>query len=207
MTGKNPPKSRTKERRLQLDAGLLARLVRAVRGWMRRPVGLYRLNGRWRAGLMERRRAPGDALALRGMLDDLQERLLAQDPTFATDLLGQLLQVHDEMRLKGWAGVVALPEAVRSKALFQAQMLARSAPSTAMTQLIGRLRASQAVATSPERVPALARDGNSARAESALEVSEGSSDEFEASQRGWLDTVAPLQTPAGASATAKERSP
>lgn len=189
--GKKPPTSPKMDRRLRRDAGALARLVRAMGGWLRRPVGIYRLDGRWRAGLVERRRAPDDALDLRGMVDDLQDRLLAQDPAVAGDLLGHLVQLHDQMRLQGWAGVMALPEAVRSKALFQAQILARKAPSRTMTQLIDRLRASQPAPVSPDRAPA--RGASVARAESAMEVSEGSPDEFEASQRGWLDTVPPLQ--------------
>ena len=203
-TAKNPPTSPSTERRLQNGAWVLARVARALRGLIRRPVGIYRVDGRWRAGLVERRRAPDDALALRGILDDLQERLLTQDPDFATGVLDHLVQVYDQMRSKGWAGVAALPDAVRSRALFQARMLARRAPSEPMTRLIDRLSASQPAQASSERSSATERDGVLAHAGTALEVSELSSDEFEASQRGWLDTVPPLHPPAPA---AKERSP
>ena len=192
-TGKTPPTLPTKERRLRQDAGLLARLVRALQRWVRQPVGIYRLDGRWRAGLVERRLAPADALALRGILDDLEERLLAQEASFTADVLGQLVEVHDQMRLKGWAGVLALPEAVRARALLQAQMLAQKSPYPTMTELIERLRAAQPAAAGPMQTPAPAREGSAARAESALEVSEASAEEFEASQLGWIDTVPPLQ--------------
>jgi hypothetical protein len=199
-----PPKTRKpapslpkKERRLQPDAGLLARIARAMVGWMRRPVGVYRIDGRWRAGLVERRRAPADALALRGMLDELQERLLAQEPGYAQAQLGELVQVHDQMRLKGWAGVVALPEFIRSNALAQAQKLARESPVPRMSQLIDRLRTSLLPPPSKEPVasPAPSASRSIERPETEVEVSEASTDEFEASQRGWLDTVPPLQKP------------
>lgn len=97
------------DRRRPAHTGLLVRLIRALRDWVRRPVAIYRLDGRWRAGLVERRRAPADAWAFRVLLDDLQERLLTQEPGMADALLGQLIQVHDEGRQKGWAGVLALP--------------------------------------------------------------------------------------------------
>ena len=198
MTGKNAPTSPSKERRLQRDARVLQRVARALQGWMRRPIGIYRVDGRWRAGLVERRRTPDDARALRAIVDDLQERLLAQDPDFAADRLDQLLQVHDQMRLHGWAGVAALPEAVRARALFQARMLARTTPSAPMTMLIDRLGASRPAPASPAQPSASMHDGSYVHDEAALEVSELSAEEFEASQRGWLDTMPPLHPTAPA---------
>jgi hypothetical protein len=183
------------DRRRPAHTGLLVRLIRALRDWVRRPVGIYKLDGRWRAGLVERRRAPADAWAFRVLLDDLQERLLTQEPGMADALLGQLIQVHDEGRQKGWAGVLALPPAVRSRALFQAQLLAEQAPHPSLAQLIERLRQSQPVADGAARPPSLSSQRSPVCADLALEVTETSPEAFEAEaqQMGWLDTVSPLQ--------------
>jgi hypothetical protein len=180
------------DRRLPADAGLLARWLRAFRGMLSRPVGLQRVDGRLRAGLLERRRAPGDALEVRAIVADLNERLLAQDPDLAATVFAPLVRVHDRLRLKGWAGVLALPPTVRSRALFQAQMLTQKAPTPAMNQLVRRLADTP---TSSATAPAPAAPDSAAAssvADSVPEVSETSAEEFEASRRGWLDTVSTL---------------
>jgi hypothetical protein len=51
-----------------------------------------------------------------------------------------LVQLHDELRRKGWAGAAALPASVLARALVQADELRREAPGPAMKQLIDKLR-------------------------------------------------------------------
>lgn len=207
-TDSNPNALPSKDRRLQSDAAVVARIVRAMRGWLRRPVGVYRLDGNWRAGLVERRRAPGDALALRGLLDDLQVRLQAQESGYRAAVLGDLQQLHDQMRIQGWAAVLALPDAMRAQVLFQARILAQESPYPVLTQLIEGLRSGLPTPAGSPRQQALVRAGDVSKAEPALEVSESSPEEFEAeaSQAGWLDTVPPWQ-PHVPTPTVREPSP
>jgi hypothetical protein len=180
------------DRRLPAEAGWVARWLRAFRGLLSRPVGVQRVNGRFRAGFLERRRAPSDALEVRAIVGDLHERLIAQDPLLAATVFAPLVQIHDALRLKGWPGVLALPASVRSRALFQAQMLTQKGPTPAMNQFVRRLLATQN-ATAPDPSPAVVdRTAAGSVADSEPEVSETSTEEFEASQRGWLDTVSTL---------------
>jgi hypothetical protein len=183
------------DRRLRDSAGRLARWFRALQGLARRPVGVQRLDGHLRVGFLERRRAPGDALAVRDIVADLSERLMAQDPDIAATVFAPLVQVHDALRLQGWAGVLALPAPTRSRALFQAQMLVHKAPTAPMNQFIKRLTEAQAVAapnTAASASNIADADAPTSLADSVPEVSEASAAEFDASQQGWLDTVSTM---------------
>ena len=179
-----------KERRLPTKAGPLRRAFRWLSGLLRRPLGFMRNQGHLRFGFVERRRAPPDALEAAALRADLRSRMLSYPPEHAAQMLNHLAQLHDEYGRGGWAAVAALPPAVLDKALFQAQMLLRDGSSPPLKKLIERLRALQpatetAAAATPPATP------RAQPADSALEISEASQEDFEASERSWFASLPP----------------
>jgi hypothetical protein len=181
-----------KERRLPTHAGPLRRVLRWMAGLLRRPLGFMR-NGRGvRLGFVERRRAPPDALEAADLRTDLRSRMLSYPPDHAARMLSHLVQVHDEFGRAGWAAVTALPPTVLDKALFQAQMLLRDGSSPPLKKLIERLRALQpardkaAAEETPQAAPPPPRQTGA-----ALEISEASQEDFEATERSWFGTLPP----------------
>ena len=144
-----------KDRRLPAEAGGLRRLWRWMKGWLRRPIGLVGAGGHRRLGFVERRKRPADALSVAGMRSELRQRLLTLPPERAEQHFSHLVQVHDELGRKGWAGVGALPASVLARALIQADELRREAPNPAMKQLVDKLRTLQP----PPPAPAPAAKG------------------------------------------------
>jgi len=192
-------KKQPKERRLPSEAGPLRRALRWLGGLLRRPLGFMRSEGHLRFGFVERRRAPPDALEASALRADLRSRMLAYPPDHAATMLSHLVQVHDEFSRAGWQAVKALPPSVLGKALFQAQMLLRDASSPPLKLLVERLRALQptaAVATTkatepaPTAAPEAQRDEKPASG-NALEISEASHEDFEATERSWFGTLPP----------------
>lgn len=187
-----------KERRLPVEAGPLRRSLRWLSGLLRRPLGFMRSEGHLRFGFVERRRAPPDALEAKALRADLRSRMLAYPPDHAATMLSQLVQVHDEFSRAGWPAVKALPPSVLGKALFQAQMLMRDASSPPLKLLVERLRALQPAAAKPgkpaeaaaEPVPEVRR-GEKPMSGNALEISEASQEDFEATERSWFGTLPP----------------
>ncbi len=189
-------KKQPKERRLPAEAGPLRRAFRWLSGLLRRPLGFMRNEGHLHFGFVERRRAPPDALEAAALRADLRSRMLAYPPDHAATMLSQLVQVHDEFSRAGWSAVKALPPSVLGKALFQAQMLTRDASSPPLKLLVERLRALQAPAAKVAEAaavptPELRRDGKPPVPGNALEVSEASHEDFEATERSWFGTLPP----------------
>lgn len=193
-------KKQPKERRLPAEGAPLRRAMRWLAGLLRRPLGFMRSEGHLRFGFVERRRAPPDALEASALRADLRSRMLAYPPDHAATMLSHLLQVHDEFSRAGWSAVKALPPSVLGKALFQAQMLMRDASSPPLKLLVERLRALQPSSAKPGKPAAAevaAEPAPEARREdrpvpgNALEISEASHEDFEATERSWFGTLPP----------------
>lgn len=193
-----------KDRRLPPDAAGPRRIWRGLIGLLRRPLGFMRGEGHWRFGFVERRRAPPDALQAAEFRQELSTRMLAYPADDAAHMLRHLVQLHDELTRSGWAGVEQLPASVRSRALFQAQMLERDGHSPVLTRFIERLRSMQPAAEAPAVATAATASGggkvqrrvrNFDDTASELEVSEGSHEDFEATSRSWFATLGPPEDP------------
>lgn len=183
-----------KDRRLGPEAGPLPHLCRWLQGLLRRPIGIVGERGQRRLGFVERRKRPADALAVAGLRADLRQRLLALSPERAERHFSQLVQVHDELGHKGWAGVALLPHSVLARALAQADELRREAPSPTMKQLVDKLRSLQP--PPPPAPPAVDLNATDAREPrrppgASLEVSEATPEDFEASKRSWFAELPP----------------
>ncbi len=205
-----------RDRRLPASAAGPRRFWRGLLGLLRRPLGFMRGDGHWRFGFVERRRAPPDALQAAEFRQELRTRMLAYPADDAAHMLRHLVQLHDELTRSGWSGVERLPASVRSRAMFQAQMLERDGHSPVLTRFIERLRAmqpaSEGLAASPTAASATAAAAATAptRARrdqrrfddtaSELEVSEGSHEDFEATSRSWFATLGPPEPPEAAGA-------
>jgi len=117
--------------------------------------------------------------------------MLSYPPEHAAQMLNHLVQLHDEYGRGGWAAVVALPSSVLGKALFQAQMLLRDGSSPPLKKLIVRLRELQSAAeaaageTAPQARPRAKPVSN------ALEISEASQEDFDATERSWFASLPP----------------
>lgn len=180
-----------KERRLSTHAGPLRRVFRWLAGLLRRPLGFMHNEGSLRFGFVERRLAPPDALEAAELRTDLRSRMLSYPPDHAAHMLSHLVEVHDEFVRAGWAAVMELPPPVLGKALFQAQMLLRDGSSPPLKKLIERLRELQPArdtATADEAPPARPRPRPVG---AALEISETSHEDFEATERSWFGTLPP----------------
>jgi hypothetical protein len=195
MPARQPsPQPPRRDRRAPAGArGPLHRLRRWT-SLLRRPITLQHRDGKWRLVFVDRRRAGEieDRLALQRLHAELRASLLNYAPEQAAQLLRQLVQVHDELLHKGWAGVQALPAAVRSKALFQAELLAREAATPALLTMVVRLRALQAP-PEPAQAPAPRPHASGGK---AVEVFELSPEDFQESERSWFGGLQPA--PSGA---------
>lgn len=180
-----------KERRLPEKAGPLRHAFRWLSALLRRPLGFMRNEGRLRFGFVERRRAPPDALEAAELRTDLRSRMLAYPPEHAGQILSHLVQLHDEYGRGGWAAVVALPPAVLDKALFQAQMLLRDGSSPPLKKLIVRLRELQPAPQATAGEPAPTAKPRAKPVGNAVEISEASQEDFEATERSWFASLPP----------------
>ena len=192
----------TKDRRLRAEAGVLRRFWRWLQGMLRRPIGIVGHSRQRRLGFVERRTQTADALSVAGLCAELRQRLLTLSPERADVHFSHLVQLHDELRRKGWAGAAALPASVLARALVQADELRREAPGPAMKQLIDKLRS---LLPPPAPSAAAASQGANARADelhearrppgASLEVSEVTHEDFEASKRSWFGDLPPEPEP------------
>ncbi len=188
-----------KDRRLHAEAGGLRRLWRWMKGLLSRPIGIVGAAGQRRLGFVERRKRPADALSVAGLRAELRQRLLTLSPERAERQYTHLVQVHDELGRKGWAGVGLLPASVLARALIQADELRREAPSAAMKQLVDKLRSLQPPPPAPAAKAAEAAaaasvtDAREPRRPpgASLEVSEATQEDFEASKRSWFGELPP----------------
>ena len=152
------------------------------------PLALVRRRGELHVVLVDRRRpSPNDpAVALALLRDELRDRLLAHENAHTAQVMRHLVFVHDELGNKGWDGVAAFPARVLRKALTQAEMLASEEATSAMTQMVDRLRACQVAAeVREERAPG----PRVAAVDDSTEVSEASHEDFALMERAWVDTV------------------
>jgi len=183
VTAVKPAKTRSKplkERRKPAGAPGSMRWLGGVLG---RPLGVGQGEVGPRIVLIERRKAP-DAPAERllpQVCAALRSRLEGHDSRDATRVMRHLALVHDELGRRGWGGIEAMPSRVLGMALVQAQMLTSDEPSTALSQLIDRLRIVKvAVEVREERLR------SAAAADCQVEVSEVTHEEFTRSERSWL---------------------
>lgn len=166
--------------------------LRWVRGLVKRPLKLTRRDGALQFTLVDRRRPPDVIEAERlkqlrdALCEELPERLRSPGHQSVTLVMRHLGFVHHKLVRRGWKGVGALNSRLLGRALVQAQMLASHEVSPALLQLIRQLQELQAAAELREKrqTPVV-----NAAAAPTLEVSEASLDDYEATQRGWQDTV------------------
>lgn len=172
-----------RDRRAPADPSAKARL-RWLRGLIRRPFKVL-----WRAGLprlawVERRQAPAQDPGLMRLRADLRAELLALgDDALA---LRELMRVEEQLDEAGWAGVAALPGRVLVRAAVQAEMLAATAASPALTDLAARLRALQ---PSAQDGPATTASATLAwPAAGPIEVLELGDEDYAQAERLWADS-------------------
>lgn len=165
--------------------------VRWLKGLLGRPLELQRKDGQLHLTLADRRRPPeqvrADELAL--LREELRARLLSQEPEHAASVMRHLVFVHDALGRQGWPGLEALPARLLGKALVQTQMLVSQSASHRLALLIDRLRVAKVTAELREQRLA------ASSAAAAVEVSETTHAEFEATERNWVATAAPEPTP------------
>ena len=165
--------------------------VRWLKGLLGRPLELQRCDGQLHVTLVDRRRSPerlrADELAL--VREELRARLLSQEPDHAASVMRHLVFVHDALGREGWPGLEALPSRFLGKAIVQAQMLVSQSASNRLTLLIDRLRVAKVTAELREQRdkqhPQTATPGTPA----AVEISEATQADFEATERSWVATV------------------
>jgi hypothetical protein len=180
-----------KERRAGLQGKRAANPLQRFKGALSRPVTLEWRGGQPHVVLVERRSAARLGRSQADLCAELRARLLAQGADETSKLLRYLVVVHDTLTRKGWDGVGALPASVLTKAIRQADMLAKEDPSPALTELAERLRLQLAAAVARDHAKKANRaPGNDdANAPNRVEVTEASYKEFEDLQRSWTRTM------------------
>ena len=191
---KTTPGAHTARRRRQHDRrrpGGAPGSVRWMKSLLGRPLALQRRGGQLHVTLVDRRRPPDviEAEERRQLRDELRARLLAHgDESTTASVMRHLVYVLHVFGRRGWDGVGALGSRVLGRATVQAQMLATQDPSPTLTQAIETMRLLQVAASVREEQ----QDSTTAREEGqTVEVSESSLEEYEQTERGWLDTVSP----------------
>lgn len=184
-TGRRRQQPAIERRAAAGTAGALQRL----KALFLRPMRLERRDGRWKLVLVERRGAAGDgAVALRALRAELRARLVAHRIDHPARLMRHLVVLRDELGRRGWAGAEALPAHVLSRALAQADLLACTDPSPAMTQLIDRLRL--LVPAARLREERIARERAAEQGE-RIEVSETTHEDYTEVERSWTGETTP----------------
>lgn len=206
------------DRRAAADATGPLVALRRLKGLMSRPLGLQRRDGQLRLVLVDRRRTdrPDRPPTLEDLRAELGDRIMAHEATHAAHVMRHLVQVHEALGGGGWRGVEALPAEVLHKALAQAELLASAETSPAILQVVERLRLTKVAADLREERQAQARlkAELSAQREAATpaaahraqalhlppdssgpEVSETTAEDYEDTNRRWVDTVQPEPEP------------
>jgi hypothetical protein len=176
-----------KERRKQPGAPGSMRWLGGILG---RPLSMENGAGGPRIVLVERRKAgePNDRVPTAQMCEEPRARLVGRELTNATRVMRHLMLVHDQLTIKGWAGVEALPSRVLGMAVVQAQMLTAHEPSLTLTQLTDRLRVVKVeVELREERQRNAAADGQ-------VEISEVPHEEFARSEMDWRASQPPAES-------------
>jgi hypothetical protein len=154
-----------------------------------------------------RARAPAvhvDTSALDELRAELRTRIVEHTDERAPHALRHLVLVHDELGRSGWTGVESFPARVVAKARVQAEMLSSLEPSPVVIGFVERLRLVEVAARLREEESRAPGDEKPAEpevfADSEVEVSQGSSEEYELLERSWIGTVpAGLERPVGRS--------
>jgi hypothetical protein len=211
---------------------------RWLRSLLYRPLALERRNKQLHITLAERRRSAEviQAESLERLRDELSARLVTLDSESADTTMRHLVMVHDMLGHQGWPGVQTMSSQVLRKAGQQARLLHELEPSKRLEKLTHSLRLLQTAAEvreekalrTQQQAAALARASAAAAAaaESAvttqpgpdtkagtgpdIEISEASSEDFDAMQRVWeatregeLNPDATLAEPAEPATTAQ----
>jgi len=139
------------------------------------------------------------AAAMEELRSELCARLALHTAERAPHALRHLVLVHDELGRAGWPGVDAFPLRVLAKARVQAEMLATLEPSAMFVKFVERLRLVEVAARLREEdEPAPKRETPVEFPDSEVEVTQGSSEEYEILERSWIGTVpAGLDRPPG----------
>lgn len=183
---KRAPKAPVEERRGPENT----KSLRWVKGALQRPLGFERRGSQLHVVLVDRRRSQTDErpVDVSQIRSELRTRLLEHQNSETAQVMRHLAFVHDRLGRKGWAGVELLAPQILVKALVQAEMLATEDTTPAMTALVERLRVLSVAATVREERKARLEHQEQAE---TIEISEGSQEEFEELERGWVDTVQP----------------
>lgn len=200
-TRKAPRKMPAVDRRAPPDAKGAPVALRKMKGVLSRPLGFERRGSQLHVVLVERRRTPTSELppSLEEQRTELRERLLSNENDQAAKVMRHLVFVHDELGRKGWHGVELLPAHVIGKAIMQAELLASQEPSKVLASITEKLRLLKVSAdVREERKQQLRSQDNSEN----LEVSEATREEFDETERNWIDTpsVPPPKPPPPGSA-------
>ncbi len=162
--------------------GSLRWLIDLLAGaWRRRqgtPLAAARIEPACDAAVEE----PVSQLALQ--CKELSARLLVHDP--ALHVVRNLFVVHDELGLRGWAGVEALPIKIVGRALAEAEIMASDEPSPMLETIIDTLRDLKTAADARAAEEAVERDWETLQ---VPEVSDTNFGEFELAERSWAGTV------------------
>jgi hypothetical protein len=192
---------RTDRRERRVPAGPVGSL-RWIKSILGRPLALERRADGLHVTLVDRRRSPEviQAESMARLREELRLRLLSLDHEHAATAMRHLVFVHDVLGRQGWPGLQALNSRVLRRAGQQLQLLVEREPSARLVRFIDKLRLLQAGAEArEERLAAQARHAEAqaeVAGESMLEVSEGSVEDYEATQREWDATApAPLDPP------------
>lgn len=165
--------------------------LRWVKEVFGRSIGFEERRKQMHVVLVDRRR-PGtespQSLLLQ-MRAELRTRLLVYDP--ATQVVRNLVFVHEELARSGWASVEALPRTALGKALAEAEILDSQDPTPMMKMIIAELR--EIIAAADVRA-----EQDRAEKEALLkewetpevpETSEATHEEYEQLERSWVGTV------------------
>lgn len=195
MPSSSPPRKplRARPRRERRAPAGAPGSLRWLQGLLGRPVALERRGGQWHVVLVERRRRPDAGLAVEALRDELRVRLLTRAGDDGALSMPALAQVHHALGHGGWRAVESMAADRLAIAQTEAETLLREAPSSALGQVVDRLRVLRVGAQLREQRRRVGA-ANGGRAD-ALLVRDSTPEEFEAAERQWRDTVPPPQPP------------
>jgi hypothetical protein len=173
--------------------------ARWLRGLLVRPLALKRRGLQWDIVLVDRRQPRElSASAVESVREELRMRLLGQDHHADAQSVIHLEQVYDALGRNGWDAVEALSARTLGKSLLHTQILLAEQDSEPLAQMRDRLRAALTAADSREegqKQQVSSKAG--ARPGPAVEVSEATHEDFEASERSWAGAVPEGEPSAG----------
>lgn len=183
----------TDDRRAEGGSGT-ARLLRWLKGLVKRPFRVEMRGGHVRVSVVDRRGAPSPdhPRSLTRLLKDLSRQLDEVADTHAAEVLLPLRVVHHELGRRGWPGVEALPAKVLDKAVAQAELLSESNGAGTLAPLVERLRELAGTAQAREARKAQLQERENRQ---RIEVSEATVEEFAEMERSWVGVIPTLNEP------------